>query len=187
MRVNETTLQGVLLIEPKVFRDERGAFLETFSEERYASFGIHGPFVQDNLSASRSGVLRGLHFQNPRAQGKLVGVAQGAVFDVAVDLRASSATFGKWFGTTLSAENGHQLWVPAGFAHGFLALTDGTVFLYKCTDTYAPGMEGSVLWNDPDVGIQWPLAQAGVAEPALSPKDALAPLLRDIPKDRLFH
>ena len=186
MRVTETTLPGVLLLEPKVLRDERGAFLETFSEERYASFGVHGPFVQDNVSTSCKGVLRGLHFQNPRPQGKLVSVLRGAAFDVAVDLRVGAPTFGKWFAARLSAENGHQLWVPAGFAHGFLSLTGDTVFHYKCTDTYAPGTEASIAWNDPDVGIQWPLAEAGVASPLMSAKDTAAPRLRDVPGERLF-
>jgi dTDP-4-dehydrorhamnose 3,5-epimerase len=186
MRIHETPLPGVLLLEPTVHRDDRGAFVETFSLARYEAAGIRGPFLQDNQSTSCKGALRGLHFQNPRAQGKLVGVAAGIVFDVAVDLRVGSATFGKWYGATLSAENGRQLWVPPGFAHGFLSLADATVFLYKCTDTYAPGTEGSLLWNDPSVGIEWPLSETGLLEPLLSVKDAAAPLLKDIPKEKLF-
>lgn len=186
MRIHETPLSGVLLIEPTVHRDDRGAFVETFSLARYEAAGIHGPFLQDNQSTSCKGALRGLHFQNPRAQGKLVSVASGAVFDVAVDLRAGSPTFGNWFGATLTAENGKQLWVPPGFAHGFLSLADSTVFLYKCTDTYAPGTEGSLRWNDPTVGITWPLHEVGLQAPFLSAKDAAAPLLKDIPKEKLF-
>jgi len=186
MRVTETNLPGVLLIEPKILRDDRGAFLETFSEERYAAFGVRGPFLQDNVSTSRKGVLRGLHYQNPRSQGKLVSVLRGAAFDVAVDLRVGAPTFGKWTGALLCAENGLQLWVPVGFAHGFLSLVDDTVFHYKCTDTYAAGTEGSVAWNDPDIGIEWPLADACIEAPVVSAKDAAAPQLRNVTQEMLF-
>lgn len=179
MKVNDTPLPGVLLLEPRIFRDDRGFFLETYSHRRYAELGLPD-FVQDNLSFSRRGVLRGLHYQHPAAQGKLVSVAQGEVFDIAVDIRRGSPTFGWWHGVVLSAENQHQFWVPAGYAHGFVVLSETAVFNYKCTDYYTPSDEGSVLWNDPDLAIDWP-----VASPLLAPKDAAAPRLRDIPADRL--
>ncbi|MBK7858072.1 MAG: dTDP-4-dehydrorhamnose 3,5-epimerase [Archangiaceae bacterium] len=177
MNVVQTPLPGVLIFEPKVFRDDRGHFLESFSLERYRAAGLTLPFVQDNWSRSKAGTLRGLHFQNPRPQGKLVMVTRGAVFDVAVDIRKSSPTFGKWFGVELSEENCKQFWIPPGFAHGFVALRDDTDFLYKCTDVYFPEGDGGVLWNDPDLGIAWP-----VKEPLLSKKDAAAPRLRDSAK-----
>ena len=167
MNVRETELPGVLLIEPRVFGDSRGFFLETFSKDRYAEFGITGPFVQDNWSHSKQGTLRGLHFQIEQAQGKLVQVMQGEIFDVAVDVRQDSPTFGKWVGETLSAENKHQLWIPPGFAHGFAVLSDSADFVYKCTDYYAPEHERTLLWNDAAVGVQWPLN----GEPTLSDKD----------------
>ncbi len=172
MKVTETPLDDVLVIEPKAFKDDRGCFTETFQAARYQAIGIAAPFVQDNWSRSRRGVLRGLHFQNPRAQGKLVMVLRGAVFDVAVDVRRGSRTFGKWFGTELTDENRKQVWIPPGFAHGFLALKDDTDFLYKCTEAYAPEADASVLWNDPDIGIEWPLDDV-----LLSAKDAAAPRL----------
>ena len=180
MTVTETALPGVLLIEPRVFRDPRGFFLETWNADRYRDAGIAGPFVQDNASRSARGVLRGLHVQNPYAQGKLVGVLDGAVFDVAVDVRAGSPTFGRWVGYELSAENGRQLWVPPGFAHGFVVASETALFTYKCTDRYAPEHEFSVAWDDPDLGIDWPLEA-----PSLSAKDAAAPRLRDVPAERL--
>jgi dTDP-4-dehydrorhamnose 3,5-epimerase len=180
MTVRETGLPGVLLIEPRVFGDARGRFLETWHEGRYRAAGIDAPFVQDNASYSQRGVLRGLHVQNPNPQGKLVGVLMGEVWDVAVDVRPDSPTFRQWVGYTLSAENGHQLWIPPGFAHGFVVTGEHALFQYKCTDVYTPASELSVRWDDPDLGIAWP-----VAMPELSVKDASAPLLRDVDPDRL--
>lgn len=174
MNVDTTPIPGLLLITPKVFGDARGFFLETFNAERYAPHGITGPFVQDNWSRSAKNILRGLHLQHPNPQGKLVSVARGAVYDVAVDVRVGSPHFGKWFGVELSEANKQQLWIPPGFAHGFCALTDDTDFIYKCTALYAPADELSVRWNDPAIGIDWP-----VKEPLLSKKDLDAPLLKD--------
>jgi len=176
MNVLPTTIEGVLIIEPKVYGDKRGYFLESFSARRYSELGISGPFVQDNLSFSSRGVLRGLHFQNPNAQGKLVSAPFGEVYDVAVDIRKGSATFGKWVGVHLSGENGRQLWVPPGLAHGFVVLSETALFSYKCTDYYAPQSELSILWNDRDIGIKWPLAE-GLQ---LSQKDNAAKRLRDL-------
>jgi len=180
MEVFETELPGVLILEPKVFGDARGFFLETWNQARYEQAGIPGHFVQDNLSFSGKGTLRGLHFQNPNAQGKLVQVIQGEVYDVAVDIRQGSPTFGKWVGITLSAENRRQVFVPAGFAHGFCVISDSALFSYKCTDIYNPKAEVSIIWNDPDIGIDWP-----VTEPELSEKDRKAPRLSQLPEDRL--
>ncbi len=180
MNVIETELPGVRIFEPKVFGDHRGFFVETFNAKRYADRGLDSAFVQDNLSFSKYGTLRGLHYQNPHPQGKLVSVLQGEVFDVAVDIRRGSATFGKWVGVTLSAENKRQFYVPPGYAHGFCVTSETALFSYKCTDFYAPEADGGVLWNDPDLGIAWP-----VAEPTLSPKDAVAPRLKDIAPHRL--
>ena len=174
MNVIETPLPGVLIFEPKVFGDSRGFFVETFHAERYRAAGLTLPFVQDNYSRSVKGTLRGLHFQDPNPQGKLVQVVAGAVFDVAVDVRKGSSHFGKWFGLELSAENHRQLWVPPGFAHGFCVLSEHADFQYKCTDFYAPAGDRGVAWNDPDLGIDWP-----IADPILSAKDAAAPRLRD--------
>ena len=157
----------VLVIEPEVYRDDRGYFLETWQRDRYAEAGVSGTFVQDNLSRSRRGVLRGLHFQKPRPQGKLVQVLRGAVFDVVVDVRVGSPTFGRWGGDRLSDEGRRQLWVPEGFAHCFVTLSDRADFHYKCTEFYAPGAEHTLRWDDPDVGIDWP-----VREPVVSEKDA---------------
>jgi dTDP-4-dehydrorhamnose 3,5-epimerase len=174
MLIHETALPEVLLLEPRVFGDERGWFMETY---RAAADG-HGqlpPFVQDNHSLSHRGVLRGLHYQIEHAQGKLVRVVHGAAFDVAVDLRRWSHSFGQWFGTRLSAENHRQLYVPPGFAHGFLALEDATELVYKCTDYYHPEAERTLLWNDPQLGIQWPLTE----EPLVSWKDRQGKLLRE--------
>lgn len=167
MQVIETELPGVLIIEPRVFGDERGFFLETFSAGRYAEHGITGPFVQDNWSYSRRGILRGLHYQIQQPQGKLVQVVRGDIFDVVVDMRRDSPTFGKWTGVTLSAVNKRQLWVPPGFAHGFVVLSEEADFNYKCTDYYAPQHERSLLWNDPAVGVEWPYDD----DPVLSDKD----------------
>lgn len=173
------TLSELVLFEPRLLADERGTFRELWHAERYAALGLDAAFVQDNVSTSRRGVLRGLHVQHPRAQGKLVTVVAGAAFDVAVDVRVGSPTFGRWAGFELTAANAHQLWIPPGFAHGFLVLADDTVFTYKCTDVYSPADEFTVRWDDPAVGIAWP-----VREPALSPKDAAAPTLAEL-HDRL--
>lgn len=177
MNVIQSPLPGVLVLEPRVFEDSRGFFLETFSEERYAPLGVKGPFVQDNWSRSCRDTLRGLHFQEPKAQGKLVWVTRGAVFDVAVDVRRGSPTFGRWFGVELSDGNRKQLWIPEGFAHGFCTLTDSADFMYKCTAPYAPECDAGVLWSDPSIGIEWP-----TRAPLLSKKDAAAPLLADAPR-----
>jgi dTDP-4-dehydrorhamnose 3,5-epimerase len=180
VNVVETELSGVLVIEPKVFGDARGFFMESWNGARYEEHGIPDHFVQDNLSFSAHGVLRGLHFQNPRAQGKLVSVLQGEVFDVAVDIRVGSPTFGRWTGVTLSAENKRQFWVPPDFAHGFVVTGETALFSYKCTDYYAPEYDGSILWNDSEIGIQWP-----VNDPALSDKDRTAPPLHEMPEGAL--
>ena len=175
MKVTETDLPGCLVFEPRVFGDERGFFFESFNHDRLAEHGLSPAFVQGNVSSSRRGVLRGLHYQlAPRAQGKLVRVVQGAAFDVAVDIRKDSRTFGQWVGVELTADNQRQLWIPAGFAHGFVALEDNTHFLYKTTDTYSREHERSIRWDDPDIGVAWPL---GGLMPVLAPKDAEAPLL----------
>ena len=172
MHIHPTKIPEVLLIEPKVFGDERGYFMETFQSQRYVEAGIAGPFVQDNLSFSRHGVLRGLHYQYPRQQGKLVQVLQGEVFDVAVDIRRGSPTFGQWVGERLDADEQRQLWVPPGFAHGFLVLSETALFAYKCTDFYAPDCEHSIRWDDEEIDIGWPFRHV-----ELSDKDARAPLL----------
>lgn len=177
MNVEVTPLPGVLIVTPRVFSDTRGFFLETFHSQKYAAQGITGPFVQDNWSHSVKDTLRGLHFQNPNAQGKLVCVTRGAVFDVAVDIRVGSPHFGKWFGLELSESNRRQLWIPPGFAHGFCSLTDDADFLYKCTALYAPDCEQSILWNDPQIAIDWP-----TQNPLLSKKDLEAPTLASAPK-----
>jgi dTDP-4-dehydrorhamnose 3,5-epimerase len=178
MKVTATTLPEVLVLEPKVFGDERGFFLESFNQRAFdAAVGYPISFVQDNHSRSARGVLRGLHYQlPPHAQGKLVRVTAGRVFDVAVDMRAGSPRLGHWAGTELSGENHRQLWIPPGFAHGFLVLSDSADFLYKTTDYYAPQAEGAVRWDDPTLGIAWP--DSGLA-PVLSVKDATAPLIGD--------
>lgn len=180
MKTIPTRLPGVLLIEPPVFGDGRGFFMETFQAERYAQAGIPGPFVQDNVSLSRHGILRGLHLQNPMPQGKLVYVLRGEVFDVAVDVRRGSPTFGQWVGEYLSAENKRQLWLPEGFAHGFCVTGDEALFAYKCTQFYSPDTEMSIRWDDPAIGIEWP-----IANPTLSDKDRSAPGLDEISSDRL--
>jgi len=180
MNVIETKLKGVLIIEPDVFGDERGYFMETYNLERYEKQGIKARFVQDNLSYSRKGVLRGLHYQHPHSQGKLVHVVKGEVFDVAVDIRIGSPTFGQWVGVVLSDLNKRQLYIPEGFAHGFLVMSDEALFAYKCTDFYHPEAEGGIIWNDPDLGIEWP-----EKNPVLSPKDAVYVPLRQIDAGRL--
>ena len=167
MDVRQTDLPGVLLIEPKVFGDVRGCFMETFSAQRYAEHGLVGPFVQDNFSRSSRGTLRGLHYQIEQPQGKLVQVLRGEIFDVAVDLRRSSPNFGKSFSVILSEHNCRQLYVPPGFAHGFLVLSEDADFVYKCTEYYAPQHERTLLWNDPLLSLDWPLTGA----PILSAKD----------------
>ncbi len=176
MRVIRTAIPDVLIFEPKVFGDERGFFLESFNARRFCgAVGGNICFVQDNHSRSRGGVLRGLHYQVRQTQGKLVRVASGRVFDVAVDLRKSSPTFGRWAGAELSADNHRQMWIPPGFAHGFLVLSDSADFLYKTTDYYAPEHERSIVWNDPAIGIDWPTDVV----PVLSAKDQAAMPLRD--------
>lgn len=175
MKVLETDLPGVLIIEPHVFGDERGFFLETFQAERYQrDAGITLPFVQENQSRSARGVLRGLHAQGSRPQGKLVRVSRGEVFDVAVDIDPASPTCGRWVGVTLSDKNQRQVWIPPGYAHGFLVLSEVADFAYKCTDYYCPGDEVGIRWDDPTVGIDWPLT-----DPVLSDKDQRLPTLND--------
>lgn len=180
MQVWPTRLPDVKLIEPMVFQDSRGFFVETFQCDRYRSHGIGPQFVQDNVSFSRQGILRGMHLQSPFPQGKLVYVLQGEVFDVAVDLRVGSPTFGQWVGEYLSAENKLQLWVPEGFAHGFCVTSDSALFVYKCTNLYRRETEVSFRWDDPEVGIHWP-----IAHPELSAKDTQAPLLSQVERSRL--
>jgi dTDP-4-dehydrorhamnose 3,5-epimerase len=183
MNVIPTRLPGVVILEPRVFRDDRGYFLETWSAAKSLEAGLPTSFAQDNLSCSKPGVLRGLHYQFPIPQGKLVGVAQGEVFDVAVDIRVGSPTFGQWVGETLSVTNGRQLYIPEGFAHGFQVTGDGpAIFTYKCTNGYDPTGQCSILWNDPDLAIDWP-----GSEPLLSSKDAEAPRLAEVPLSRLPH
>ncbi|WP_447930975.1 dTDP-4-dehydrorhamnose 3,5-epimerase [Sphingopyxis fribergensis] len=178
MLFTPTPIDGVMVIEPKVFGDDRGFFMESWNAEVFRKAGMDLNFVQDNHSRSSRGVLRGLHYQQPGPQGKLVRVTAGAVFDVAVDLRRASPTFGKWFGVELSAANKKMLYVPEGMAHGFLCLEDGTDFLYKCTSDYAPANEHSLLWNDPAIGIEWPLD--GIS-PTLSAKDVAGRPLSEAP------
>jgi len=175
MNVTETKLAGVLIIEPKVFGDSRGFFKETFQAERYREAGIEYTFVQDNYSRSQKGVLRGLHFQITKPQGKLVSCPKGAVFDVAVDIDPESTTYGQYVGVELTEENHKQLWVPPGYAHGFCVLSETADFQYKCTDYYDPSDECGVIWNDPDVAIEWP-----IPDPSLSSKDAILPTLAEL-------
>lgn len=175
MIVEETGLSGLLLIKPKVFGDARGYFIETYRRQRYAEYGISAEFVQDNHSHSAKFVLRGLHYQLRHPQGKLVSVVSGAVFDVAVDIRRGSESFGRWYGVELNEDNHYQMYIPPGFAHGFVTLTDDVDFLYKCTDVYHPEDEYGVIWNDPKLNIQWPCDA-----PSLSQKDAQYPELDSI-------
>ncbi len=179
MNVLHTQLPGVLIIEPDIFGDHRGFFVETFHLQRYAdAANIDLPFVQDNHSRSSRGVLRGLHFQTRKPQGKLVRVARGEVFDVAADINPRSATFGRWVGVTLSDENARQLWVPPGYAHGFVTLSEVADFEYKCTDFYDPAHEGGVIWNDPMLSIEWP-----IKNPTVSAKDTKLPTLSEVTKN----
>jgi dTDP-4-dehydrorhamnose 3,5-epimerase len=177
----ETPIPGVLLFEPRRFGDARGFFMELWQSRRYADAGVPFAFVQDNISRSAHGVLRGLHFQNPNPQGKLVSVLDGEVWDVVLDIRRGSPTFGRWYGVTLSSENARQLWVPPGLAHGFLVTGPTALFLYKCTDLYSPQSEGTIIWNDPDLAIDWP-----VEAPTLAAKDAAGTRLKDLPPERLI-
>lgn len=180
LTIRKTALPGVLVVEPKVFRDRRGSFFESWRQSTYSEIGIEGPFVQDNVSRSARGVLRGLHFQHPNGQGKLVQVLSGEVFDVAVDVRIGSPTFGQWTAITLSEEKVLQFWIPAGFAHGFCVTSDSAIFVYKCTDYYVADSEHTVRWNDPDIGIEWPLE-----DPQLSDKDRSGTLLREFDAGQL--
>jgi len=181
MNVLRCPLEGLLIIEPKVFGDSRGFFVETWNRDRYRAAGLDADFVQDNISFSRRGTLRGLHFQNPNPQGKLMQVLLGEVFDVAVDIRRGSPTFGKWHGLVLSSETKRQFYIPPGFAHGFAVLSETALFQYKCTGLYSPKDEMAIRWDDPDIGIAWPLK-----EPLLSERDAKGLYLRDAPRERLF-
>lgn len=175
MELVKTTIDGLLIIKPDVFKDERGYFFESYNKERFAKAGLNMDFVQDNESKSDKGVLRGLHFQKPPyAQGKLVRVIKGSVMDVAVDLRKESPTYGKWESVVLTEENKLQFWIPEGFAHGFVALEDNTIFNYKCTNVYNKESEGSILWNDPDINISW-----NIDNPILSEKDKISPLFKN--------
>jgi len=180
MRVLQTALEGVLIIEPDVFGDERGYFIETFHRKRYKKEGVDIEFVQDNLSFSKKDIIRGLHYQFPNAQAKLVQVIKGEVFDVTVDIRRGSPTFGQWINVVLSDENKRQIFIPEGFAHGFCVLSDATFLSYKCNAFYGPDSEGGILWSDPDLGIDWPVKQ-----PVLSDKDSNYLCLKEISFDRL--
>lgn len=180
MQTTPTEIPEIVHLQPKVFGDARGYFVETFNEERYAEHGIRARFVQDNVSRSAEGILRGLHLQHPHGQGKLVWVLEGRVLDVAVDVRIGSPTFGRHVSVMLDAEQKNQLWIPPGFAHGFAVVGGPALFVYKCTDFYRPEHELTVLWNDPDLGIDWP-----IAEPRLSDKDRAGQRLRDIDERRL--
>lgn len=174
MKFERTAIDGVILVKPKIWRDARGYFIETWQQKRYEDIGITLPFVQDNRSRSVKGTLRGLHFQKIFPQGKLVSVARGSVFDVAVDIRKNSPTFGQWYGAELTEENQYQLWIAPGLAHGFCVTSDVADFSYKCTEYYHPEDDAAIRWNDPDIGITWP-----VADPVLSAKDEAAPFLKD--------
>lgn len=180
MNVQEAPLPGVLLVRTPVFQDARGHFRESWSRRGYAEAGIDLPFVQDNVSLSTRNVIRGLHFQHPHGQAKLISVLEGAIWDVSVDVRVGSDTFGQWFGMDISADAGIQIFIPAGFAHGLAVLSDRALVSYKCADYYAPDAERTVLWDDPELGIEWP-----VKEPLLSEKDRAGVLLRDMPESNL--
>ena len=180
MKVTETALPGVLILEPKVFPDARGFFVETYNKELYVASGIEVDFVQDNLSFSSRGVLRGLHYQKPHSQGKLVYVLQGEVWDVAVDVRHGSPMFGQWTAVTLSSDNKKQLYIPPGFAHGFCVLSESALFGYKCSDYYHKESEVGFRWDDPQVNISWP-----IEEPILSERDLRLPFLKELPEERL--
>lgn len=172
----ETSLPGVLIVEPTVYGDERGFFMESYNRATFESLGLPGTFVQDNHSRSTRGVLRGLHYQYPQWQGKLIRAIHGEIFDVAVDIRRSSPTFGQWYGTVLSSENRLQMYVPQGFAHGFCVLSEAAEIIYKCTALYKPSDDAGLRWNDPAIGIEWP-----IDDPVLSDKDRVAPLLDELP------
>ncbi|MHB8346488.1 MAG: dTDP-4-dehydrorhamnose 3,5-epimerase [Acidiferrobacterales bacterium] len=174
LEISDLPLTGLKLVKPQVFPDARGYFVETYHLQKFDTGVARATFVQDNLSSSARGVLRGLHYQHPHAQGKLVAVIEGEIYDAVVDIRRNSPTFGKWYGVTLSEQNHLQIYVPPGFAHGFCVTSDHARVLYKCTDFYSPGSEHTLLWNDPEIGISWP-----VAEPVVSDKDAKGVLLRD--------
>ncbi len=176
----QTDLPGVLVLEPRVFTDDRGFFIETFQSQRYKEYGINYSFVQDNISESMRGTLRGLHYQYPHSQGKLIQVMAGSVFDVVVDIRRGSPVFGNWFGTEISAANKRQLWVPPGCAHGFCVTSDAAIFHYKCTDFYSPQSEHTIKWNDEDIAIDWP-----VFDPVVSSKDAIGLKLKDMSEENL--
>lgn len=180
MKVIETRLPGCVVIEPAVFGDERGFFFEGWNAARFGQLGLPDRFVQSNVSSSSKGVLRGLHYQWPRPQGKLVSVLEGEVYDVAVDIRRGSPTFGQWEAVVLSAQNKRQFWIPEGFAHGFAVLSDTALFHYLCTDVYVKEADAGVRWNDADIAVDWP-----VGAPTLSPKDEYAPFLKDIAEERL--
>ena len=182
----ETSIEGVYIIEPKIFGDDRGYFMETYSKAEFEEIGLSYNFVQDNQSKSRKGVLRGLHFQKENTQAKLVRVIKGKVFDVAVDLRPSSKTYGKWEGVILSDENKKMFMIPKGFAHGFLVLSDEAEFTYKCDDIYNPNAEGGLAWNDEDIGIKWPLDEINEGELLTSEKDAKWPTLKELKNTDLF-
>jgi dTDP-4-dehydrorhamnose 3,5-epimerase len=184
VKFTKTTFPDVLLVEPDVFKDTRGFFMETYNQREYTKAGIDQVFVQDNYSHSKHGILRGLHYQLKNAQGKLVFVITGEIFDIVVDIRIGSPSFGQWFGTHLSAENRRQIFVPGGYAHGFIVLSESVDVIYKCTDFYTPGDEYGIFWADPTIGIDWP-----VKNPILSDKDSKNPKLREIPEELLpaFH
>lgn len=180
MKVIQTTLPGTLILEPQVFGDDRGFFYESYHQARYKDAGVTGEFVQTNVSRSAKGVLRGLHYQWPNPQGKLVSVLEGEVYDVAVDIRRGSPHFGQWVGVMLTADNHRHFWIPEGFAHGFCVLSEFATFTYQCTSLYDPVADAGVRWNDADIGIDWP-----ISHPLLSGKDGKTPLLKDIAADRL--
>ncbi len=180
MQISKTDLPDTLIIEPRIFPDDRGYFFETYHQERYSQYGVTDKFVQDNISFSIKDTLRGLHYQYPHSQAKLVQVLSGEVFDVAVDIRIGSPAFGQWTGARLSSENKKQFYIPKGFAHAFCVLSDSAIFSYKCDDFYFPECEKGILWSDPDIGIKWP-----IDNPILSDKDSNYPCLKDIPKEDL--
>jgi dTDP-4-dehydrorhamnose 3,5-epimerase len=180
MNVIPTSIEGLLIVEPKIFKDRRGFFMETYNRQKYESAGITDTFVQDNLSYSQKNIIRGLHFQIRHSQAKLVQAVSGEIFDVAVDLRLGSATFGRWSGELLSDKNGRQMYIPKGFAHGFCVLSEFALFYYKCSDFYAPDDEGGIIWCDQDIGIEWP-----VGNPVISEKDNQYPKLSSLSADRL--
>ena len=180
MKIIEASLPGVLIIEPQVFKDPRGYFYESYNDAKYIKAGIRANFVQTNVSQSAKGVLRGLHYQWPNPQGKLVSVLEGEVYDVAVDIRRGSPTFGQWMSAMLTADNHRHLWIPEGFAHGFCVLSERATFTYQCTTLYDGAADAAICWNDAQIGVDWPISQ-----PLISDKDAKAPLLANVPVDRL--